>query len=147
MTDHLDITALSAYLDGELDAGQTIRIDHHLADCAQCRALFVELQTLSLNLQALSIEPPPIDLSPRLERLLHSRQPHNRVRLGWRKHVPMTLGTAASLMLGIFLGSALQPPQLDAKTPETSILAVLGSAPPGALCARPELCYLQVNLP
>jgi len=23
---------------------------------------------------------------------------------------------------------------------------VLGSAPPGALCARPEFCYLKVNL-
>jgi anti-sigma factor RsiW len=145
MTDHPDMTALSAYLDGELDAGHTERTARHLAECPQCRALLDELRTLSLGLQALAIDAPPIDLSARLDNLL-ANQPARRLRPGWRQRLPATFGAAASILLGLFLGSALQPTPSTAIPAEVSILAVLGSAPPGALCARPELCYLKVNL-
>ena len=33
----------------------------------------------------------------------------------------------------------------EVKPADHNPLAVLGSAPPGALCAHPELCYLKVN--
>ncbi|HCE5672188.1 TPA: hypothetical protein NHJ99_005739, partial [Pseudomonas aeruginosa] len=38
------------------------------------------------------------------------------------------------------------PGQPSRSSPSHDLLAVLGSAPPGALCARPEFCYLKVNL-
>lgn len=144
MTDHPDMTTLSVYLDGELDAAHTARTALHLADCPQCRALLNELHTLSLSLQALAIDAPPVDISARLDSLLAS-QPPRRIRPDWRQHLPSAFGAAASIMLGLFLGTALQPAPATAIPPEASILAVLGSAPPGALCTRPELCYLKEN--
>jgi hypothetical protein len=55
------------------------------------------------------------------------------------------LGAAASVLLGLLLGYAL-PGQPPGSSPSHDLLAVLGSTPPGALCARPEFCYLKVNL-
>lgn len=47
-------------------------------------------------------------------------------------------------MLGLLIGSTLQaPPQT--RLAAYPMLAVLGSAPPGALWVRPEFCYLKVN--
>ena len=48
-------------------------------------------------------------------------------------------------LLGLLLGYAL-PGQPPGSSPSHDLLAVLGSTPPGALCARPEFCYLKVNL-
>ncbi|MDG3670694.1 hypothetical protein L5B62_31840, partial [Pseudomonas aeruginosa] len=55
------------------------------------------------------------------------------------------IGAAASVLLGLLLGYTL-PGQPSRSSPSHDLLAVLGSAPPGALCARPEFCYLKVNL-
>ena len=52
---------------------------------------------------------------------------------------------APSVLLGLLLGYAL-PGQPPGSSPRHDLLAVLGSTPPGALCARPEFCYLKVNL-
>lgn len=145
MTDHPDMTALSTYLDGELDRAQTAQISRHLAGCIQCQELYRDMQALSLDLQALSRDAPPVNLAARLNGLSASPQPL-LVRHAWRQRLHMSFGAAASLALGLFLGSALQPDNPTLKTSETSILAVLGAAPPGALCARPELCFLKVDL-
>jgi anti-sigma factor RsiW len=115
MTEHLDPDTLSALLDGELDTFQRPQAEAHLHGCARCQARFAELRALGDDLRAL----------PRRARRL-----------------PLALGAAASLLLGLLLGATVTP-QERPETSASALLAVLGSAPPGGLCARPEFCQPQ----
>lgn len=139
MTEHLDMTTLSAYLDHELAAAEHARAAGHLATCGQCRATLAELGALSCGLQALSCAPPPAALRERLDARFASAPRH----AFWQHRWVQPASAAASILLGLLIGSTLQPSQPPPAA--LPMLAVLGSAPPGALCARPELCYLKVN--
>ncbi|KAA0943190.1 MULTISPECIES: zf-HC2 domain-containing protein [unclassified Pseudomonas] len=141
MTEHLDLATLSAYLDNELAPDEHTRAANHLPVCEQCSATLAELGALSRSLQALPCAALPDKLSERL----HAQFAPAPGRTRWQRRWMQIASAAASIMLGLLIGSALQePPQ--ARPAAASMLAVLGSAPPGALCARPELCYLKVNL-
>ena len=136
MTDHLDMTTLSAYLDNELPDALYARA--HLRTCQHCNATLAELEALSRGLQALSCPPPPPELSARLQ----ARFGTAPQRSFWQRRWVQTTSAAASLLLGLLLGSILQAPPPPSSASH-SMLAVLGSAPPGSLCARSELCYLK----
>ncbi|AGA87946.1 anti-sigma factor family protein [Stutzerimonas stutzeri] len=140
MTEHLDMMTLSAYLDGELSATEQRGARDHLASCQQCRATLAELDGLGQGLRALACPELPAELQDRLQR---SFAPP--ARNWWARHWAQGIGAAASVLLGLLLGHAL-PGQPPSSSPSHDMLAVLGSAPPGALCARPEFCYLKVNL-
>ncbi|WP_417781678.1 anti-sigma factor family protein [Stutzerimonas xanthomarina] len=141
MTEHLDMATLSAYLDDELTAADQSHACAHLAVCPQCRGTLAELDKLSQDLRALACPALPAELQARLQRPF--RQPPERT--WWSRHWAHTVGAAASILLGLLIGSAL-PGQPPSASPSHNMLAVLGNAPPGALCARPEFCYLKVNL-
>lgn len=140
MTEHLDMATLSAYLDDELTAADQRHACAHLAACPQCRDTLAELDKLSQGLRALACPALPAELQERLQRPF--RQPPER--RWWSRHWTQAFGAAASILLGLLIGSAL-PGQPSSTSPGHNMLAVLGNAPPGALCARPELCYLKVN--
>ena len=140
MTEHLDMAILSAYLDNELDAAAQRHAAAHLAGCPQCRATLAELDGLGQGLRALACPELPAELQARLQRPFAPP-----VRSGWARHWAQGIGAAASILLGLLLGYAL-PGQPPGSSPRHDLLAVLGSTPPGALCARPEFCYLKVNL-
>ena len=57
---------LSAYIDGELDASATERLEHHLAECGRCRQEMEQLRATVAALQELpAVEPPrSFTLSP-----------------------------------------------------------------------------------
>ncbi|HTN31125.1 MAG TPA: zf-HC2 domain-containing protein [Pseudomonas sp.] len=121
MTEHLYLDTLSALLDGELETAQRPQAQAHLDGCAHCQARFAELRALGDDLRTL---------------------PRRARRVSRTRRLPLALGAAASLLLGMLLGSTFNTPQ----QPEMSapaLLAVLGSAPPGGLCARPEFCQPQ----
>ena len=140
MTEHLDMVALSTYLDDELAPAEQIHAADHLADCAQCRATLAELDALGQGLRALACPPLPSPLQERLQRPFASAP-----RRGWwQRHWAQTVGAAASILLGLLIGNVLTG-QPQSASSSHDMLAVLGSAPPGALCARPEFCYLKVN--
>ncbi len=141
MTEHLDMATLSAYLDNELDAAEQRHADGHLAVCPQCRATLAELDGLGQGLRALACPELPGGLQARLQRPFAPPP----ARSGWARHWAQGIGAAASVLLGLLLGHTL-PGQPSGSSPSHDLLAVLGSAPPGALCARPEFCYLKVNL-
>jgi anti-sigma factor RsiW len=63
MTVHLD-DRLSAYLDGELSAGERAAVEAHLADCEACRAVLDDLKRLVRRASALDDRPPAHDLWP-----------------------------------------------------------------------------------
>ena len=141
MTEHLDMAILSAYLDNELDAAAQRHAAAHLAGCPQCRATLAELDGLGQGLRALACPELPAELQARLQRPFAPPP----ARSGWARHWAQGIGAAASVLLGLLLGYAL-PGQPPGSSPSHDLLAVLGSTPPGALCARPEFCYLKVNL-
>jgi len=141
MTEHLDMAILSAYLDNELDAAAQRHAAAHLAGCPQCRATLAELDGLGQGLRALACPELPAELQARLQRPFAPPP----VRSWWTRHWAQGIGAAASVLLGLLLGYAL-PGQPPGSSPSHDLLAVLGSTPPGALCARPEFCYLKVNL-
>lgn len=140
MTEHLDMTVLSAFLDNELESDDYDRAKRHLNDCPSCSATLAELRAISQGLQAIACAPPPAELSAKLDRLFdqHPTAP------GWRRWLPRSLSAAASITLGLLIGNALPGPP-EVKPADHNLLAVLGSAPPGALCAQPTLCFLKVN--
>ena len=141
MTEHLDMAILSAYLDNELDAAEQRHADGHLAVCPQCRATLAELDGLGQGLRALACPELPAGLQARLQRPLRR---HPRAA-GGRATGRRGIGAAASVLLSACCSATPLPGQPSRSSPSHDLLAVLGSAPP-ALCARPEFCYLKVNL-
>ena len=53
MKNHRELEQLSAYLDGELDAGAQAHLESHLPGCAECRATLDALRTTVTELRAL----------------------------------------------------------------------------------------------
>ncbi len=87
---------LSAYLDGELDAVRQEQVARHLAGCEACRREYQVWQQLWESLLAEPVAA-PTDLTARVVARLPGRRP------SWWQHMAL----AASLLLGIFLGSHL----------------------------------------
>ncbi|ANG64262.1 hypothetical protein A8C75_18455 [Marinobacterium aestuarii] len=94
---------LSGYVDGELDAQQTLMFEAHLAGCGECRAEIARQQTLSRRLQQLSVNRMSPGLHQRLDKML-DEAPDSAVqnaaarpwlrRLAWARHLrrPAALG-------------------------------------------------------
>ena len=146
MTEHPHIETLSAYLDGALEEHEQRRAAQHLGECVRCTEVVRELQQISLGLQALLPENPPVDLAARVVTLLDSPRPVTYRHRNWHRRLPSAIGAAASVLLGLLIGFALAPGQAVPDSPGLGALVVLGSAPPGAICARPESCYLKVSM-
>ena len=53
---------LSEYLDDELTPGERLEVEHHLLDCAECRATLDSLRRVVAEAQALEDTPPAKDL-------------------------------------------------------------------------------------
>ena len=53
---------LSEYIDGTLSAADRLAIERHLVDCAECRVILADLQTVVTEASALTDTPPTSDL-------------------------------------------------------------------------------------
>lgn len=152
-----DLETLSAWLDGELDAAARQRVDAHLADCPRCAAELVALRELSAGFAAMRGETLGYDLAGVIEGRLAAaprapspasvarRQPRR-----WLAWLPATVGAAASLALGIGLGSALlggagTDGKLADNPPATlvSAMRVFDPLPPGSVCLGTDACYTK----
>lgn len=142
MTEHPDMTELSAHLDDELDVAAKARVSTHLLGCRRCQEVYRDLRQLSTDLNQLPVHEPDLDLAALLGQLPDRPQPAS-VHERWRQRLLPGVAAAASLALGLLLGAGLQPPAPGSLEPAFSTLAILDSTPPGALCRQPELCYLQ----
>jgi anti-sigma factor RsiW len=143
-----DLPSLSAYLDGELDAGAREHMATHLAACPLCAARLGELQALSAGLKSLPHEALGFDLASVIEARLGAAAPRSRgTRRGdgawpwW----PVALGAALSITAGMFMGSALVGDAIS--TPPLAAMRVFDSMPPGSLCIGFESCYIKGNPP
>ena len=139
-----DLPELSAYLDGELDAGERQRVATHLSSCAPCAACLVELQALSAALKALPGETLGVDLAGVIEgRLANApRPPAVRRRRDWWFGLPVAIGAASSIAAGVFLGSTLVAGSA-ATAPRMAALRVFDAMPPGNLCIGLDSCYVK----
>ena len=144
MTEHPDITQLSAHLDDELDRAATAQVSAHLLACPTCQQQYRRLRELSLDMNQLPVLTPELDIAALLERLAPRQQPASQS--SWRRALPGA-AAAASLVLGLLIGAGLQGPAPAAHEQTFAALAILDSTPPGALCRQPELCYLQGTRP
>lgn len=151
-----DLETLSAWLDGELDDAARQRVDEHLADCPACAAEAVALRELSAGFAAMRGETLGYDLAGVIEGRLAAaprapspasvarRQPRR-----WLAWLPATVGAAASLALGIGLGSALLGGSAGTAgnvadgAPATlvSAMRVFDPMPPGSVCLGLDACY------
>lgn len=141
-----DLTALSAYLDGELDADETRSVAVHLAACPACAARVAELQALSAGFRALPEESLGYDLAGVIEgRLADTRRPPAKPRrVGWMGW-PLAVGAAASIAAGVFMGSTLVAGGA-ATAPRVDALRVFDTMPPGNLCIGLDSCYVKGSL-
>lgn len=141
MTEHPDISQLSAHLDGELDSAETAQVSGHLLSCQACQQQYRWLRELSLDMEQLPVLMPDLDVTALLGQLPQRQHPAS-VHGGWRRALPGA-AAAASLVLGLLIGAGLHAPAPATHEPAFAALAILDSTPPGALCRQPELCYLQ----
>ncbi|MFA5677580.1 MAG: zf-HC2 domain-containing protein [Pseudomonas sp.] len=144
MTEHPDITQLSAHLDGELDRTETARLSAHLLSCQACQRQYQAMRELSNDLRQLPTPEPELDLAALLGQLPERQQPA-LTQDRWRRALP-GMAAAASLVMGLLIGSNMDSPASRVSEPTFAALAILDSTPPGALCRQPELCYLGRKL-
>jgi anti-sigma factor RsiW len=142
-----DLPELSAYLDGELDAGGRLRVAAHLATCPGCAARLAELQALSAGFRALPEEKLGFDLAGVIEgRLAHAPRPTAaRGRRDWWAGLPVAVGAAASIAAGVFMGSTLVAGGA-ATAPRMAAMRVFDTMPPGNLCIGLESCYAKGSI-
>jgi anti-sigma factor RsiW len=136
-----DLIALSAYLDGEVGGTERRQMAAHLATCAQCTARLTALQTLAADFDRLPQEKLGYDLAGVIEgRLAAASRPYDKPHAArWWGLLPVSLGAAASLALGIGMGSALFGGA--AAMPRVAAISVFDTLPPGGLCLGLESCY------
>lgn len=140
-----DMLSLSAYLDGELDAAARRAMDAHLAACPACAARLAELQVLAEDFGRLAQDSLGFDLAGviagRLDALPKPRPDKPRRQAArWWGLLPASLGAAASLAIGVGMGSALIGGS-SAAMPRVAAMSVFDTLPPGGLCLGPESCY------
>ncbi len=143
---------LSAYIDGELDASATERLEHHLAECGGCRQEMEQLRATVAALQELPAVEPPRSFTLRPERVA-ARPPMpvaSPLALGARiaaAGVAAALAVVLVVDLGHFGGDgvtdeATAPQMMRSEADEGELEAAGGAAAPeeaqGAPAAEPE---------
>jgi len=100
---------MSDYIDGVLSAAEREKLDAHLAECSDCRALVSDLRSVRREARSLPpLEPP--------EQVWHSIAARIRTRHGSaarRSRFHTGLAVAAALVLSVSLWIAIAPPEPD----------------------------------
>ncbi|MBW7901544.1 MAG: zf-HC2 domain-containing protein [Rhodocyclaceae bacterium] len=139
-----DSETVSAWLDGELDEAARRRFEAHLAACPACAAQVAALRGLAAGFASMRAETLGYDLAGVLDGRLAAAAPRRpRTPRRWLVWLPATLGAAASLALGIGLGSALPGAAAAAPPALVGAMRVFDPMPPGSVCLGPDPCYTK----
>jgi len=92
------IPYLSAYHHGELSAGERLRIEAHLRECAKCRSAQDEIRLGVRLASALSLANAPADVWSELDRM-----PHPPTRRRWIPQVVLTGALVATILCVVVL--------------------------------------------
>ncbi|MCF8200116.1 MAG: zf-HC2 domain-containing protein [Sulfuritalea sp.] len=136
-----DMQQLSAYLDGELDSSTRHNLADHLDTCPLCASQLARLQTLTADFGNLPQETLGFDLAGVIEGRLAAapRPPEKKRPARWWGLLPVSIGAAASIAVGVGMGSALLGGA--AAMPRVTAMSVFDTLPPGGLCLGPDSCY------
>ncbi len=104
---------LSAFLDGEIDAGAAQRIQDHLAECEACRQALADLRVVIREVRALEPAPAPDDFLEQLHlRLDSSPAPATWIKKLFRPlHVKLPLQLVTAMLVGGFIYYVVQTQQ------------------------------------
>ena len=142
LTKHVpDMLLLSTYLDGELESAAHQELADHLTKCPLCASQLAALQSLAADFGNLPQETLGFDLAGVIEgRLAAVRSPQEKKGPArWWRLLPVSIGAAASLAVGIGMGSVLLGGA--ATMPRVTAMSVFDTLPPGGLCIGPDSCY------
>jgi len=128
---------LMAYLDGELGAAQALEIAGHLADCASCRTLASEFESLGGRLREWSVEPAPDELFQQLAPALQSRP--RATRKGFTGFGRWTLVASGGTALLVLMVLASKTPSGFKMTRQMSMQRLEQQAPDAQLPAGPKI--------
>ncbi len=133
---------LSAYLDNELDKKSRLKFEMHLDGCSACKEMLQDLHCLQGCFQSLPQQEVGFDLAPGVLAAAGRRASATRwPRLSFWQLLPVSFTAAATISLGIFLGTSLISPH-DTE-PVAPTLAMFDPIPPGGLCIGFAECYLK----
>lgn len=137
------MSSLSGYVDGALPREERVAFEAHLHACPVCGAALAELDALRATFRALPDARLPYDMAELIVSRLPAEAPDRvwRERRSVRRLAPLTLGAAAALAGGIYLGGLLVGAASVASAPPVAALAVFDAVPPGALCTGDPACY------
>jgi anti-sigma factor RsiW len=141
------INGLSAYVDRALASGEQSELESHLSGCPICGAALAELDALRATFRALPEEKLAFDMGALILGRLppQSRTARSKPRSPLRQLAPLSLGAAAALAAGIYLGSLLVGAAGVVAPPRVAGMALFDAVPPGALCAGDSACYRRAR--
>jgi hypothetical protein len=135
---------LSEYIDGTLSAADRQAVEHHLVDCAECRVVLGDLQTVVAEASTLTDTPPVSDLwqgiagrisaGGGMYHLPTERQRHSR-RISFTVPQLIAAGIALVILSGTVGRFLVSGPPGDAATLPGPGLPVLQVAAPGSQMA------------
>ncbi len=139
--------ALSALVDDELVEPARVALAAHVAGCAICAPVLAEFRQLRSSFAALPEVAPGVDFAPLVDRRIAAAagipksKPQSRPqRWRWWQVAPAAIGSALSLSLGAYLGSALILGSQVTAQPAALQMAAFTANPPGALCPALQAC-------
>ena len=107
---------LAAYAAGDLAARERDRVEHHVLECAECRATVADFRALLEELRATApLAGPPADAgaSPRYRAEVRARLAERRQRgqrQGWLRPLPVAASLAAAAAVAIVVWVAAPRP-------------------------------------
>ena len=127
MTDH-PIAQLSAYLDGDLDAGARAAVETHLTRCGECARTLDELRRVARQARALrerGAEPAPAVWDAIARHVEQGRPAEPRAAARWRLTLtaPQLAAAGLLLMMASAGGGYLLRPTADAPRPAGALVA------------------------
>ena len=137
------IESLSALIDEELEAGQRLELQAHVAGCAICSPVLAGMRRLHADFAALPSPTVDFDVavevdrrigalgSPRAPRTLRAPRPR------WWQVVALAPGGAIAVAAGLWLGASIMP---AAPVSGAAQMAAFSALPPGALCPASKGC-------
>ncbi len=136
-------TRLSAWIDGEVPAGEAHNLEAHLVHCAPCAADAAELRSLKGVLAQSDELVPSVDFDARLWETLSAESPRTArpTSAGWRRWLVPTVATSGLALAGYFIllrFTVFTPPVYASGT----LVCHLGGIK-GACCVQPIEAQLR----
>jgi len=137
------IEALSALIDDELEARQRLALQAHIAGCAICAPMLVNMRRLHAEFAALPTPLPDFDVAVEVDRRIGALlppQPSRTLRPSrprWWQVAVVAPGGAMAVAAGLWLGASMMPAAGGATAAQ---LAAFSTLPPGALCPVSKAC-------